>query len=164
MLKSTKAAIEEGFDIGILPEGQPNPTPEKGMQPIFSGAFTLARMSRRPIQMMALYGLHHMWHPDEKIGMECSQRDMAVRVYPKGRVYSSNEEFTATFDAVAGHFGAFGKDLPEEELKMWLDGSMWQTELSRRNANRLDAEDVAQESSIKSSIEDRSQMNQKLID
>jgi len=58
MLKSTKAAIDEGFDIGILPEGQPNPTPEKGLQPIFSGAFTLARMSRRPIQMMSLYGLH----------------------------------------------------------------------------------------------------------
>jgi hypothetical protein len=48
MLKSTKAAIEEGFDIGIMPEGQPNPMPEDGLQPIFSGAFTLAKMSRRP--------------------------------------------------------------------------------------------------------------------
>lgn len=143
MLKSTKAAIEEGFDIAILPEGQPNPTPEQGLQPIYSGAFTLARMSRRPIKMMALYGLHRMWHPN--VGMECASRDMAVRVYPGGRVFKDAEEFTSTFEAVAGHFGAHGCDMPDEELHMWLDGSMWQTELSRRAATRLAAEDIDQE-------------------
>lgn len=148
MLKSTKAAIEEGFDIGILPEGQPNPTPEKGLQPIFSGAFTLARMSRRPIQIMSLYGLHRMWHPDDKIGMSCTARDMAARVYPGGRVYKDNEEFTSTFAAVAGHFGAHGSDMPEEELRMWLDGTMWQTELSRRAATRMEAEDIEQEAEV----------------
>lgn len=152
MLKSTKAAIGEGFDIGILPEGQPNPTPEKGMQPIFSGAFTLARMSRRPIHMMSLYGLHRMWHPDGS--MDCFSRDMAVRVYPKGRIYKDSEEFTSTFEAVAGQFGATGKDLPEKELEMWLDGSMWQTELSRRAATRMEAEDIKEDDSgIKSSVE-----------
>lgn len=142
MLKSTKAAIDEGFDIGILPEGQPNPTPEKGLMPIFSGAFTLARMSRRPIQIMSLYGLHRMWHPDDNIGMSCTARDMAARVYPGGRVYKDSEEFSATFGAVAGHWGATGEDLPASELKMWLDGSMWQTELSRRASARMEAEDV----------------------
>mmetsp|Transcript_35475 Transcript_35475/g.75753 ORF Transcript_35475/g.75753 Transcript_35475/m.75753 type:complete len:390 (+) Transcript_35475:200-1369(+) len=144
MLKSTKAAMDEGFDIGILPEGQPNPTPEEGLQPIYSGAFTLARMSRRPIKLMCLYGLHKMWHPDENIGMKCDAREMAVRVYPGMRVFKDAEEFTSTFEAVVGHFGAHGYDLPDEELSMWLDGSMWQTELSRRAATRLAAEDIAQ--------------------
>lgn len=138
MLRSTKAAIEEGFDIGILPEGQPNPAPELGLQPIFSGAFTLARMSRRPIQMISLYGLHRMWHPDDSIGMSCTDRNMAVRVYPGGRVYKDVEEFTSTFEAVVGHFGAHGSDLPKEELGMWLDGSLWQTEMSRRASTKLE--------------------------
>jgi len=138
MLRSTKAAIEEGFDIGILPEGQPNPAPELGLQPIFSGAFTLARMSRRPIQMISLYGLHRMWHPDDSIGMSCSDRNMAVRVYPGGRVYKDVEEFTSTFEAVVGHFGAHGSDLPKEKLGMWLDGSLWQTEMSRRASTKLE--------------------------
>lgn len=149
MLKATKAAIDEGFDIGILPEGQPNPTPEKGLQPIYSGAFTLARMSRRPIQMMSLYGLHHMWHPDESIGMDCIDRRMAVRVYPGGRIYKDAEEFTSTFEAVAGHFGAYGEDLPESELNLWLDGSMWQTELSRRATAKLEVEGIVHEGVVK---------------
>jgi len=133
MLKSTKQAIDEGFDIGILPEGQPNPTPELGLQPVYSGAYTLARMSRRPIQILSLYGLHKMWHPDGSMG--CSQRQMKVRVYPQaGRMYKNAEEFATTFEAVSGTFGATGKDLPEQELQMWLDGTMWQTELARRAA------------------------------
>ncbi|EJK74448.1 hypothetical protein THAOC_03870, partial [Thalassiosira oceanica] len=131
MLKSTKQAIEEGFDIGILPEGQPNPTPELGLQPVYGGAFTLARMSRRPIQMLSLYGLHKMWHPDGSMG--CSQRQMKVRVYPQAeRMYKDAEEFATTFEAVSGTFGATGRDLPKQELQMWLDGTMWQTELARR--------------------------------
>ena len=76
MLKSTKAAVNEGFDIGILPEGQPNPTPEKGMMPVFSGAYTLARMSKRPIKMLSLFGLNKMWDPNGS--MPCASRDMAV--------------------------------------------------------------------------------------
>ena len=53
LLKSCKQAFDEGFDIGILPEGQLNPEPEKGLLPIFTGAFTLARLSKRPIRLMA---------------------------------------------------------------------------------------------------------------
>ncbi|EED94985.1 predicted protein [Thalassiosira pseudonana CCMP1335] len=157
MLKSTKAAIDEGFDIGLLPEGQPNPTPHLGLQPIFSGAFTLAKMSRRPIQMIGLYGLHNMWHPDEDVGMECAANDMAVRVYTGARVYKEADEFAATFEAVVGHFGAHGKDMQEEELQMWLDGTMWETELSRRAANRMEVEDVKEtiaESKSDASIEE----------
>ena len=138
MLRSTKAAINEGFDIGLLPEGQPNPNPENGLQPVFSGAYTLAKMSKRPIQMMALYGLHNMWHPDGS--MPCTSRDMAVRVYPKGKVFDGPEEFINTFEAVAGYFGARGEDMPEKELEMWLEGTMWQTELSRRAAAQVESE------------------------
>ena len=151
MLKSTKNAIKDGFDIAILPEGQPNPTPENGLQPVYSGAFTLAKMSRRPIQMISLHGLHHMWHPDENIGMACTARDMAVRVYPCGRLYKDSEEFTSTFSAVVGHFGAHGKDLDPDELKLWLDGSIWETEMSRRYATRMIVEDVVDDKESKPS-------------
>lgn len=132
MLRSVKNAISDGFDIGILPEGQPNPKPQLGLQPIFSGAYTLAKMSRRPIRMFAMYGLDRMWNADES--MPCTSREMALRVYPGARTYGSAEEFASTFEAVVGFFGATGTDLPEEELGMWLNGSMWETELSRRNA------------------------------
>lgn len=58
---------------------------------------------------------------------------MKVRVYPQSeRMYKDAEEFATTFEAVSGTFGATGKDLPEQELQMWLDGTMWQTELARR--------------------------------
>jgi 1-acyl-sn-glycerol-3-phosphate acyltransferase len=142
MLKSTKNAIKDGFDIAILPEGQPNPTPENGLQPVFSGAYTLAKMSRRPIQMIALHGLHKMWHPDDSIGMACTARDMVVRVYPGGRLYNDAEDFTNTFSAVVGHFGANGEDLNADELKLWLDGTIWKTEMKRREATRMMAEDI----------------------
>ena len=148
MLKSTKAAIADGFDIGILPEGQPNPTPEKGLQPIFSGAYTLARMSRRPIKIISLYGLNKMWHPDGD--MPCTSRKMAARVYPNGRVFKDAEDFASTFEHVAGHFGAHGYDMPEEELNLWLDGSMRKTEQSRRAAMRMEAEDIEQDVKAKS--------------
>jgi len=142
MLKSTKNAIKDGFDIAILPEGQPNPTPENGLQPVFSGAYTLAKMSRRPIQMIALHGLHKMWHPDDNIGMACTARDMVVRVYPGGRLYQDAEDFTSTFSAVVGHFGANGEDLDADELKLWLDGTIWETEMKRREATRMMTEDI----------------------
>lgn len=158
MLKSTKAAINEGFDIGLLPEGQPNPSPEKGLQPIFTGAFTLAKMSRRPIQMISLYGLHKMWHPDGS--MPCTARDMAVRVYPKGRTFSGPEEFATTFETVVGYFGANGKDLPASELEMWLNGTMWQTELSRRAAAQVENE-IESETTKKDIVSD---VNEKTLE
>eukprot|EP00566_Odontella_aurita_P014382 CAMPEP_0113534736 /NCGR_PEP_ID=MMETSP0015_2-20120614/5319_1 /TAXON_ID=2838 /ORGANISM="Odontella" /LENGTH=529 /DNA_ID=CAMNT_0000433919 /DNA_START=76 /DNA_END=1662 /DNA_ORIENTATION=- /assembly_acc=CAM_ASM_000160 len=129
LLKDVKQAFEEGFDIGILPEGQPNPTPEKGLLPIYTGAFTLARMSRRPVRMMALYGLHKLWHPSDEVGMDVTGRDVRMRVYPPshdGGKFESADEFAATFEAVVGHFGATGEDFPKEELEWWLDGTKWE--------------------------------------
>ena len=125
LLKQAKQAFEDGFDIGILPEGQLNPSPEKGLLPCFSGAFTLAKMSKRPIQMMALHGTHRLWHAREDIGMTVTGRDVKVRCYPGGRKYKSGDEFLATFNAIVGEFGTEGKDLEEDELKQWLDGSKW---------------------------------------
>jgi hypothetical protein len=129
MLKLSKQAFQEGFDIGILPEGQLNPTPETGLMPIFPGAFTLAKMSKRPIQMMALHGVYRLWHPDETIGMKkVTGRNIKIRCYPPpatGQRFSTAEEFVSTFEAVVGEFGTRGVDLPHEELNQWLDGSKW---------------------------------------
>jgi 1-acyl-sn-glycerol-3-phosphate acyltransferase len=125
LLKQSKKAFEEGFDIGILPEGQLNPSPEDGLLPCFPGAFTLARMSKRPIHMMALHGTHRLWHARPDIGMTVTGREVRIRVYPHGRLYQSGDEFLATFDAVVGQFATKGYDLNEAELQAWLDGAKW---------------------------------------
>lgn len=125
LLKESKRAFDEGFDIGILPEGQLNPNPEDSLLPCFPGAFTLAKMSRRPIQMMALHGTHRLWHAREDIGMTVTGREVRIRVYPHGRKYNSGDEFLATFNAVVGQFATKGFDLHEEELQAWLDGEKW---------------------------------------
>ena len=115
LLKGIKEAFDEGFDIGILPEGQLNPSPEKGLQPIFSGAFTLARMSKRPIRMMGIHGLHKLWHGDENIGMTVTGRHVKIRAYPFGRTFENADEFVESFASVIGHFGAKGEDHPKWE-------------------------------------------------
>ena len=132
LLKMCKQAFKEGFDVGILPEGQLNPHPEEKLLPCFSGAFTLAKMSRRPIRFQALHGTHRLWHAREDIGMTVTGRDIALRVYPgEGRKYSSAEEFLATFEAVVGKFATTGKDLNDDELNDWLDGSKWEDEMKK---------------------------------
>eukprot|EP00586_Coscinodiscus_wailesii_P010388 CAMPEP_0172502654 /NCGR_PEP_ID=MMETSP1066-20121228/161695_1 /TAXON_ID=671091 /ORGANISM="Coscinodiscus wailesii, Strain CCMP2513" /LENGTH=396 /DNA_ID=CAMNT_0013277983 /DNA_START=50 /DNA_END=1240 /DNA_ORIENTATION=+ len=115
-LKASKQAFEEGFDIGILPEGQLNPHPENGLLPVFSGAYTLARMSRRPIRMMAINGAHNLWHPDENVGMTVTGRDVNMRMYPTGLRLKDKDDFIQVFTDVVGYFGRFGKDLPNEKL------------------------------------------------
>lgn len=136
-LKESKQAFEDGFDIGVLPEGQLNPAPENGLMPLFSGAYTLARMSRRPIQMLALHGVNQLWHPNDgfEVGdMNVTGRQVKIRVYPShGRRYESNEEFAETFTAVVGHFGKYGIDRPD--VYEWLDGRKWkEIEQKRRQA------------------------------
>jgi 1-acyl-sn-glycerol-3-phosphate acyltransferase len=113
LLRGIKEAFDEGFDIGILPEGQLNPSPEKGLQPVFPGAFTLAKMSKRPIRFMGLHGLHNLWHGDENIGMKVTGRDVKVRAYPFGKTFSNADDFVKSFESVIGYFGANGQDHPE---------------------------------------------------
>jgi 1-acyl-sn-glycerol-3-phosphate acyltransferase len=125
LLKDVKRAFEEDFDVALLPEGQLNPTPELGLQPVFGGAYTLAKMSRRPIYMMALYGIHKLWHPNPEIGMTVTGRQVKMRAYPYGRTYGSADEFKTTFETVVGQFGATGTDFPEKELESWLKGEAW---------------------------------------
>ena len=129
LLQDCKQAFAEGYDIGLLPEGQLNPHPEQGLLPVFSGAYTLAKMSRRPIQMMALHGAHQLWHPND--GMKVTGRHVRVRCYPHGRTFRSPEEFKDTFSAVVGNFGATGRDLPE--LQDWLTGVAWETQAKMAN-------------------------------
>ena len=123
VLKSCKQAFEDGFDIGIIPEGQLNPNPEKGLLPVFPGAFTLAKMSKRPIRMIALHGLHRLWHPNELIGMPCTDRNIKVRAYPKGKGFESSDDFKEKFTKIVGHFGGKGEDLPVRELNELLYGA-----------------------------------------
>mmetsp|Transcript_17702 Transcript_17702/g.40841 ORF Transcript_17702/g.40841 Transcript_17702/m.40841 type:complete len:424 (-) Transcript_17702:89-1360(-) len=127
LLKMSKQAFEEGFDIGILPEGQLNPNPEEKLLPCFPGAYTLAKMSKRPIRFFALHGTHRLWHAREDIGMTVTGRDISIRVYPgEGRKFGSADEFLATFEAVVGKFATTGKDSNDDELNAWLDGSKWE--------------------------------------
>jgi len=138
-LKESKQAFVDGFDIGVLPEGQLNPTPEKGLMPLFSGAFALARMSRRPIQMIALHGVNKLWHPNDgmEVGdMNVTGRHVKIRVYPGARKYESDEDFKETFSAVAGHFGKYGTDV--EDLEQWLDGTKW-TEIDQQRKAEAEA-------------------------
>ena len=126
LLKDAKLAFEDGFDIALLPEGQLNPHPENGLLPVFSGAYTLAKMSKRSIHMMALHGVHQLWHP--LYGMEPTSRNIQVKVYPGGgRTYTSAKEFSDTFSHVVGAFGSCGTDVPD--LDQWLDGTAYQQQL-----------------------------------
>ena len=121
LLTSAKQAFVEGFDIAILPEGQLNPHPEQGLLPLFSGAYTLAKLSKRKIHFMALHGVHTLWHPIH--GMEPTGRDISVQVFPGGRTFASAAEFVETFTHVVGPFGTSGKNAPD--VKVWLDGSAY---------------------------------------
>ena len=134
LLKDSKQAFEEGFDIGILPEGQLNPHPEAGLMPVFSGAFTLARMSRRPIQMLALHGVHKLWHPVD--GMRVRDRRVKARVYPTPFRFQNGDDFCATFKAIIGEFATKGHDLPREELEAWMNGDAVQAIKHKKNRSR----------------------------
>jgi hypothetical protein len=150
LLLTTSEAFKEGFDIGVLPEGQLNPTPEKGLLPVYSGAFSLAKMSRRPVHMMALYGTHHLWHATK--GITCDERLVKVRAYPIGRKYETAHDFVDTFRAVVGTFGARGEDLPEEELNAWLTGTIKNNQNEDNNKNKkVDVESSPQPSNSEGS-------------
>lgn len=163
LLKDSKLAFAQGFDIGILPEGQLNPAPESGLLPVFSGAFTLAKLAKRPVHMMALHGAHHLWHPVTGIST-VTGRTVTVRAYDqyvgaavarereqddtsaapnqnqiKGRTFSSAKEFCQTFTQVVGFFGRTGRDLPAAELDDWLTGKAWEKVLQQQ-ANENDSD------------------------
>jgi 1-acyl-sn-glycerol-3-phosphate acyltransferase len=118
MLKSAKKAFAEGFDLGVLPEGQLNPNPERGLEQVYPGAYTLSKMSKMPIRMVGLYGTHNLWHPTN--GMDPKSRTVKVRIYSQPLTFSSSEKNTKTFEAVVGHFGATGQDLPQDKLQRLL--------------------------------------------
>ena len=122
MLRSTKQAFQEGFDVFILPEGQLNPTPDRGLLQVFPGAFSLAKMSHRPIRFVGIYGTDKLWHADDDIGMAVTGKQVKIRTYPQGRDFESAEDFINSFKAIVGHFGSTGTDLPENELENWLIG------------------------------------------
>jgi hypothetical protein len=133
LLRLTKQAIADGFDIGILPEGQLNPHPEEGLLPVYSGAYTLARMSRRPIGMMALYGVQNLWHPIQ--GMHCIDNTIQVRAYGRRQTYVTQQDFCHTFEHVVGYFGQTGRDTPD--LANWVKTATQQPSLSMTSSSSL---------------------------
>jgi hypothetical protein len=136
LIRNTKKAFAEGFDILVLPEGQLNPWPESGLMEVFPGAHKLSLMSKRPIRMVAMHGLHKFWHADESIGMRVTGKDVNVRAYSWGRIFESGDEFVETFRTVVGHFGTHGVDLSEKELEKWLDGTAWQKKVEMEDILR----------------------------
>eukprot|EP00978_Attheya_sp_CCMP212_P039919 scaffold212549_cov45-Attheya_sp.AAC.1 len=84
LLKDAKTALEDGFDLGVLPEGQLNPHPELGLQqPIYSGAFTLAKMSHRPIRMIGMHGIDRLWNAEESLlKTSVIGKDVTMKAYP----------------------------------------------------------------------------------
>jgi 1-acyl-sn-glycerol-3-phosphate acyltransferase len=121
MLKLSKQAFQDGFDLLILPEGQLNPNPQKGLMPVFPGAYALAKISKRPIRLVGIHGSNRLWNADESIGMRVTGRNVQMRAYPPGKEFESADEFVETFNAILGYFGSKGEDLPEKELQWWLN-------------------------------------------
>lgn len=118
LVKDSKRAFDDGFDLLILPEGQLNPWPEQGLLEVFPGAVKLAQISKRPIRFVGLHGLPRLWHPNDEIGMTITGRDVKMRAYPgPGRTFADGGEFVEAMHSVLGHFGACGEDLPEEVLE-----------------------------------------------
>ena len=56
LLTSAKQDFAEWIDIALLPKGQLNPHSEQGLLPLFSGAYTLAKLSKHKIHFMPLHG------------------------------------------------------------------------------------------------------------
>jgi len=136
LIKDARQAFGDGFDIGILPEGQLNPTPENGLLPVFSGAFTLARMSRRPVQMLAMAGAHDLWHPVH--GMHCVRRHVQIRVYPYTFRFQSADNFVKAFTDVVGNFATHKTDLPEAEMAELVANNMLQAAPTRKSKSDSD--------------------------
>jgi len=122
MLRQSKQAMADGFDLFLLPEGQLNPWPERGLLPIFRGAFALAHASQRPIRLVGIHGTHHLWHATQ--GMVADDNRVQIQVYPKSSgPFATADDFERAFVKIVGHFGATGKDISSEEMKKLLSGS-----------------------------------------
>ena len=90
--------------------------------------------------MMALFGAHHLWHPNDSIGMRILGRQVRICCYP-GRVYHNSQEFCNIFETVVGHFGKYGEDL--DQLDVWLTGTAFNEQdnetCNQSNVRRISA-------------------------
>jgi len=126
MLRGAQQAFREDFDIFLLPEGQLNPHPERGLLPVFTGAYTLAQRSHRPIRFVGVHGTHQLW--DANNAMKVVDNRVRLRCYPPGRrAWASADDFSQTMQAVLGYYGAHGEDVPN--LEGYLHGSSSSSQL-----------------------------------
>jgi len=162
LLKGVKKAFDEGFDIGILPEGQLNPRPEEGLSktlyrcekgalvvglfertpvagspavglqnlPLLtppidffhrSGAYTLARMSKRQIIMMSLWNTHSFWHANPDIGLKVTSNVIRIKNFGRGKQFGSSDEFLNAFREIVGPFGFDGVGLSDAQIDKILN-------------------------------------------
>jgi hypothetical protein len=56
-------------------------------------------------------------------------------VYPSAHYFESANEFTATFRKVVGEYATYGRDLPNDELEAWTDGSAWKQHKSQMESS-----------------------------
>ena len=82
--------------------------------------------------MMAIHGLHNLWHGDEKIGMNVTGRKVTMRNYNLGGKFGNSAKFVDAFKNVVGHFGATGQDNP-----IWMD---WMTGLAKKSEEEVEDE------------------------
>ncbi|GMH73727.1 hypothetical protein TrVE_jg2092 [Triparma verrucosa] len=78
LLKTLKECPGQ-FNIGVLPEGQLNPTPENGMLKIHTGGKAIARILNAEIVAMGLKGTGKIWCP--RRGIVGVGREVEVKVF-----------------------------------------------------------------------------------
>lgn len=56
VIVSIRRALKQGFDVGILPEGQLNPNPSSGVLEVYNGAWNIAKMGKGKVYGVGIYG------------------------------------------------------------------------------------------------------------
>mmetsp|Transcript_9155 Transcript_9155/g.17466 ORF Transcript_9155/g.17466 Transcript_9155/m.17466 type:complete len:266 (-) Transcript_9155:426-1223(-) len=108
MMKRMNSALDEGFDIAILPEGRRNPdAPTLGKA--FPGAYRLAKKHKAPIQFIGTHGIEDVWNVAD--GLHCGRKRVSVNIFPKIHNITSQEEFARRFYDLIGPWAASKTDV-----------------------------------------------------
>uniref|UniRef100_A0A7S1TWL4 Phospholipid/glycerol acyltransferase domain-containing protein n=1 Tax=Phaeomonas parva TaxID=124430 RepID=A0A7S1TWL4_9STRA len=104
-------ALNEGWDLAILPEGQLNPRPEEGLQQIYPGPHSFSKRAGAKLQLVGIWGTEHIW----KAGTASpapTARDVHLHLW-EPIAYESPDAFVDGFTRRIEPFGLTGKVPPE---------------------------------------------------
>ncbi|GMI47322.1 hypothetical protein TrCOL_g3058 [Triparma columacea] len=101
VLKGVKKATEDGFDVGVLPEGQLNPRFQEGLLECYQGAWKMAKLTRGEVEIIGIKGTGRIWHADK--GVVGEGRIVEVRRWGKG--IQDPEEGAEEFKRIVGEYG-----------------------------------------------------------